>query len=237
MSLFNQNQTYYSLLEIPNDAAQHEVTEAYRRAKATYSPDSPALYTMFSPEEAAELLKLIEEAYITLSNRISRNKYDEQLSGSSNSVSKEEYPDFSLDNHNTATSDTNKKSTSHMDRANINNSPLQQVKEVPDGFAKTKFGIYEINDEIETKIQSNEISFDGSFLQEVRQYKSINLEQMSLETKISRPYLVAIESNEYEALPARVFVRGFIIQICKILNLDGKKISASYLEILKSHES
>ena len=50
---------YYEILEVGSNAAQHEVTTAYERARTTYSGDNPAIYTIFSENEARELLTLI----------------------------------------------------------------------------------------------------------------------------------------------------------------------------------
>ena len=54
---------YYEILEVTPDAAATEIHKAYQRARQTYSQDNPALYSMFSPDEARELLRLIDEAY------------------------------------------------------------------------------------------------------------------------------------------------------------------------------
>ena len=59
---------YYEILEVAIDAPPHEIHRAYQRAKTTYSSENPALYSMSSPEEARELLRLIEEAYTVLGN-------------------------------------------------------------------------------------------------------------------------------------------------------------------------
>src|SRR5438045_2686451 len=71
--------SYYEILEIEPTASGRDVHTAYMRAKETYSPDSPALYTMFTPEEARELLKMIEEAFTVLSNQVKRQEYDLSL--------------------------------------------------------------------------------------------------------------------------------------------------------------
>lgn len=71
-------QTYYDILEITPAASIEEIQLAFQRAKTTYSQDSQALYTMFSPEEAVELVRLIEEAYTTLSDPVKRQNYDLQ---------------------------------------------------------------------------------------------------------------------------------------------------------------
>jgi len=70
---------YYEVLEVAYDAPQHEVHKAYTRAKATYAQDNPALYSMFTRDEARDLLKLIEEAYSVLGNHGLRRNYDDTL--------------------------------------------------------------------------------------------------------------------------------------------------------------
>jgi hypothetical protein len=70
---------YYEVLEVQHDTPQHEIHRAYQRAKATYSQDNPALYSMFSREEARDLMKLVEEAYAVLGNHGLRRNYDETV--------------------------------------------------------------------------------------------------------------------------------------------------------------
>jgi curved DNA-binding protein CbpA len=70
---------YYEILEVSPTAAAHDVQKAYLRAKSTYSQDNPALYGMFSRDEAREVLKVIEEAFNVLSNPTARRSYDESL--------------------------------------------------------------------------------------------------------------------------------------------------------------
>jgi cytoskeletal protein RodZ len=57
---------------------------------------------------------------------------------------------------------------------------------------------------------------------------------MSAQTKLSKTYIIAIEEENYKKLPAPVFVRGFLVQIARILKLPSDKILASYLERFKA---
>lgn len=75
-----QEQTYYDILEISPKATEGEIRQAYLRAKATYSQDNPALYSVFTKEETRELLALVEEAHRILSNQHSRRNYDTKIS-------------------------------------------------------------------------------------------------------------------------------------------------------------
>ena len=79
MDSIRKDLNYYDLLEVAPNATQREINEAFKRAKVTYSNDNPALYTMFTREEATELMCMIEEAHEILSNNQSRQFYDQQL--------------------------------------------------------------------------------------------------------------------------------------------------------------
>jgi curved DNA-binding protein CbpA len=212
------NQNFYELLEVSPEAPQHEIVRAYQKAKDTYSSDSPALYTMFSKAEAIELRNLVEEAFQVLGNMTKRREYDKSLN---RETVEPNLPDFpaaeqrpSAQNNSSASSNTNPNSV------------------VPDGFKKHKFGVYEVKPEVEAEISNCE-EFDGALIRKVRLYKNINMEQLSKETRISRTYLNAIENEDYEALPAAVFVRGFLVQASKILGLDDQKVANTYMSRFK----
>lgn len=228
---FNE-QNYYEILEIEPGAAQNEIHLAYQKAKNTYSPDSPALFTMFSEDEAKELLELIEEAFETLSNQARRKKYDASLATVRGGGS--ELPDLEIRiQESTSHSSTHQSSKPSSDR----NSPTMRIishrESIPDGFAKTKFSVYEIDDAFEEEIANPHI-VDGPLLQKIRLYKQINLEQISNETKISKSYLSALEADDYDGLPAGVFVRGFVVQVARILGMDEQKTATMYMNKFKA---
>lgn len=205
---------YYEILEIPTDASHHEIVKAYHKAKETYDSNSSALYTMFTKEEASELRALVEEAYTVLSNHTRRKEYDDAFLGETIVA------------------------TMRTEEAEKKNQEIQEPakgRSIPEGFKKGPFGVYEVNPTLEEEILA-QADFDGAFLQKIRSYQKISIEQMSKETRISRSYIAAVEANDYAALPAAVFVRGFIIQLCKILNLDGSKVASSYMSKFKKEE-
>ncbi len=230
-------QTYYEILEVRPGALQNEIHAAYQKAKQTYSPDSPALYTMFTTEEARELLHLIEEAYETLSNQPKRMAYDEKLRAHTNfhkpAQKASDLPDFDPEEAKAVAKVRDIKSTgSKQEPQPIATAPKRET--VPEGFKKTRYGVYEVNEAFENEIRSC-TEFDGAMIAKVRQYKKINLEQMSQETRISKTYLSAVESQAFDALPAAVFVRGFIVQISRLLGIDEKVAADSYMKIYKQH--
>jgi hypothetical protein len=93
------------------------------------------------------------------------------------------------------------------------------------------------NENPEAELQreiGTEIDWRGSFLRHVREAQNISVEEMSAQTKLSKTYIIAIEEENYKKLPAPVFVRGFLVQIARILKLPSDKILASYLERFKA---
>jgi curved DNA-binding protein CbpA len=100
----------------------------------------------------------------------------------------------------------------------------------PEGFGSTATSIYEIDPSFESLIENQQF-FDGVFLSKVRKYKKVKLEDFSQQTCISIRYLYAIENNNYSALPAPVFVRGYINQYCKNLDLDAERVITSFMKL------
>lgn len=232
MGHFSQ-QNFYEILEVSPDATPEEIQKAFFKAKNTYSPNSPALYSVFTEEEAKELLRFIDEAYAILSNHTKRREYDKSLFGRSSvpdpQVSRasqelphqnaSDLPDFMLpSNESTATVTPHK--------------PVVSGIAEKKGFGKTIISHYNVDDVFEKEIQSQEF-YDGTFLQRVRLYKNISLDQLSETSRISRPYLLAIETNDFHSLPASVYVRGFISTVARLLGLPEKKAVDSYMKLFK----
>lgn len=76
----------------------------------------------------------------------------------------------------------------------------------------------------------NEFRFTGSSLRGIRESIGFDLKQISQKTKINRQYLEWLEEESFENLPALVYIRGFITEYAKTLNLDPHRVADSYLE-------
>lgn len=214
-----EGKTFYDILEIPSDASPHEIKVAYEKAKNTYSPSSPALYTIFSEEETQELNRILEMAYNVLSHPGRRIEYDKSVS---------EYlaqRRVDLIGNETNNTDGSKSSLSENSSASGNNGIDYQNEPTK----QSAFGRYVLDESFEAKI-NNASDIDGNFLQKVRHYKNITLDQLSEKSKISKTYILAIESHDFDSLPARVFVRGFVVQIAKLLDLDEQKVANMYMK-------
>jgi hypothetical protein len=69
-------QNYYELLDLPPDSTREQIEAAFAKAMAYYGPDSIATYSLVPLEESRRFMKLIEEAYLTLSDAEARRYYD-----------------------------------------------------------------------------------------------------------------------------------------------------------------
>jgi len=79
--------------------------------------------------------------------------------------------------------------------------------------------------------------FTGPLLAKVRESLGIELEEIVLRTKISGAYLRAIEGEDFAALPALVYTRGFLQQIAKCLRLDPAQVTRTYTRRMRESTS
>jgi flagellar biosynthesis protein FlhG len=75
-----------------------------------------------------------------------------------------------------------------------------------------------------------ETEFTGALLQKVREAQGADLQEIAIRTKISLPYLRAIEAEEFDKLPALVYTRGFVHEMARFLNLDTTQVTRTYLK-------
>jgi curved DNA-binding protein CbpA len=224
-----EGQSYYELLEVGPQASPAEVYAAYQRARNTYSPNSPALYSMFTPEEAQELMALIDEAFQTLSQQGRRREYDIKIGLIEAPTKPEPKPALSLKQE----AALKRPDDPWIGPVKVH---LRNKEELPQGFARTRFSVYEVKAETEKDI-ANFNECDGQFLQRIRLYKGVTLDQLSEEIRVIKSTLVALEANDVDALPVAVFVRGFVVQIARVLGLDERKISDAYMRFYKSRKT
>lgn len=77
--------------------------------------------------------------------------------------------------------------------------------------------------------------YTGPLLRAVRESQAITLREVSMRTKVGLSYLEAIESDDFAALPAPVYVRGFVTEIAKTLKLDASQVARTYVRRLRRY--
>jgi hypothetical protein len=69
----------------------------------------------------------------------------------------------------------------------------------------------------------------GDVIRTLREGRGMTLDALAEATKIRKPYLKAIEEQDIPNLPARVYLRGFLTQIARVLKVDRARLADGYL--------
>ncbi|OGP84328.1 MAG: hypothetical protein A2Z08_08100 [Deltaproteobacteria bacterium RBG_16_54_11] len=75
----------------------------------------------------------------------------------------------------------------------------------------------------------NEVHWSGESLCKIRRYLSLEIDEVAVETKIGKHNLQAIEEEDVKALPAPVYLKGFLRGYARALGLDQKQVTDEYL--------
>jgi len=216
------NSNYYEILELSPDATPDDIQQGYMRAKSAYSNDSLALYSLMSKDECDQMLSLLEEAYLILSDPIKRKAYDDARG------------------LNSSMSDRQRRGAIPMQDKKVVTTPFDEGPErrPQDSITKTvavqKFSLeFDKNNDMEQEIEQA-TEFSGEFLKKVREYKNVDIKRMAEMTKVSKTYLLNIENEEFNKLPARVYIRGFVYQYAKCLKLNPEMVASSYLSRMET---
>jgi DnaJ-class molecular chaperone len=204
---------YYEMLDVKPDAAYFEIRHAYNAALQMYQADSLVSYSFFSQLERKEILTLLEKAYLTLINEKGRQDYDNDL--------------IRLGIITEAT----KKSPSKMpvcifdiNRDHGNAGGLKSA----DAEFRAKIAA---NENIEKILAKQEIR--GADLKAIRNELAVPLEKIAQKTKVRIDYLRNMEEENITALPALVFLKGFIKSYLKYLCIEPlEEIYSRYISSL-----
>jgi cytoskeletal protein RodZ len=78
------------------------------------------------------------------------------------------------------------------------------------------------------EVQQEQLQEITAYLRQIRQEKSIRLEEIALQTHIRLVFLQALEEQRFEELPEPVFVQGFIRRYADKLGLDGTALANTF---------
>lgn len=181
-----REQNYYEILEVGPKATEEEIRIAYDTLKAIYSPSTPGMTLLFTPEEVKEIHDKVEEAYRVLRDPRSQREYDLMIRGEGE-MTAVPAPSFIV-THRLL-------------------SPKQ----------------------IEEALGGGEVHWSGESLGKIRRYLSLEIDEVAVEIKVSKHNLQAIEEEDVKALPAPVYLKGFLRVYTKTLGLDPKQVTDEYL--------
>lgn len=207
---------YYELLEVGPQATSQEIHRAYERVRRVYEPNSIALYSLFSPEETAVITQRIEEAYRTLVYEDNRKRYDALLREKNEPAdlpplpSEQKYQPYHIQPELTLPSENR-----YLGNPDL---PVQQPippKPVHEMVAPVSQFIGE---------------FTGPALKMLREQNSLTLRNIADMTKIGTRYLEYLEEENFQKLPARAYIRGFLMLYAKAVGCEPERLLNDYLK-------
>lgn len=205
-----EEQTLYEVLEIDPGASDEEIRRATRRMRDTYAPDSLALCGLGGAERLVTLQRRIEDAYDTLLDSERRRRYDLALFPEGVPVAAGREGREGRDDRRRPNADSGELKPTTDPKVAAVMAPAPPPLPPPEITSDTEFS--------------------GDVLQRVRQALRLELKDIATRTKIGLSQLRAIEGELWDALPAQVYLRGFLQEYAKCLRLDSAQVVRSYLE-------
>jgi len=77
----------------------------------------------------------------------------------------------------------------------------------------------------------------GALLQQARESRGFTIEHISSQLRLSRKVIKSLEDDNYDELPAPIFVRGYIRSYAALVGLEANKISESYSQLIQGAEA
>ena len=199
---------FYEILNIPLNASYFEIRQAYKKELSIYDGDSMISYSFFSDDERAEILKKIEEAFLTLVDDKKREDYDRSLVDSGVAPA-------------SIRGKTKQKKP----------IPLFQAGWSPDHHAFVERVKRKVQEQDVTAISTEIISkemISGNDLKRLRESIGIRLQEVFEVARIRKSVLRAIEGDQFDELPPMVYLKSFLKSYAELLQIDVKKIVEGY---------
>ena len=211
-----EDMNFYELLEVSQTATSQEIHKAYERIRRVYEPNSVALYSLFTPDETAIIYQRVEEAYRTLVYEDNRRRYDLTIKNRS------ELPEFtpSLPSQALSYQPPPIPTAPPLENlvAHTQEAPTPQIEPAPPSQEKV------------SPVSQLVSEFTGPAIKVLREQRGLTLRNVSDATKVGARYLEYIEEENFSKLPARAYIRGFLMLYAKALGCEPERMTADYLK-------
>ncbi|MDA8099979.1 MAG: helix-turn-helix domain-containing protein [Nitrospiraceae bacterium] len=216
---------YYELLEVSPRATSQEIHKAYERIRKIYDPNSIALYSLFSPDETEKIRQRVEEAYRTLIYEENRRMYDLSLRDYLDELPPQEQPPA---RPVSATPVQPSHPSSVPPASPPMPSPAAYAAPAPAAPAPVPPPPVAA---LPVQPPPQDIAeFSGTVLRMLREQRGMTIQNVADTTKLSARYLECIEEENFAKLPARPYLRGFLVNYAKALGYEPDRIAADFLK-------
>jgi len=196
--------TAYKIMDLSPKASPKEIQLAYAKKLESYLDNSFIPIGLMTREEKEKKRDQLEESYKLLINTQSRQRYDEELIRNGLMAEEERVSDYRDVQQDAAAQGYENSGRERDEDAQGAGDDAAQVKEIT--------------------------FYDGPSLRKVRESFKISVEEIVAETNIRSWYIQSIEEERYDALPARIYLKGFLKQIAQYLRIPAEKVLRDYLE-------
>ncbi len=202
-------QNFYELLGVEFDASAFEINRAYKENYQLYHEDSLVSYSLFSRGEREEILAKLDEAYSTLIDEKKRSRYNQSLI-----------------------------ECGILQEGNRSQDGRKTIGLISDSKHPTNNTILTVREELKAMASSNPVIQEilthdilcGKDLKRIREELGVSLEIISELTKVRTLFLRAIEEDEYEKAPSRMFLRSYVKAYAQSMGLEADLVASRYLK-------
>ncbi len=215
---------FYELLEISPAASAQDIHRAYERVRRIYDPNSIALYSLFTADETAAIHRRVEEAYRTLIYEDNRKKYDAKLRERNEMPEMPEMPDIPVSPPLRTIEPAAARTLPPLPETKpfIADAVPEEPRHAPPPPDKQPEEIAAVSQFIG--------EFTGPAIKALREQLGISQRTIANRTKVGLRYLDYIEAEEFRKLPARPYLRGFIMLYAKALGCDAERMTGDYMK-------
>jgi len=210
---------YYELLEVSYRATAQEIHKAYERVRKIYDPNSIALYSLFSPEETEKIRQRVEDAYRTLIYDENRRAYDLTLRDIPLAPEPPQLERRSRPRPVPVKAQTPRMAEPTVSAAEPRAAEPQQQQAPASPVPFTP-----------QAIPADITEFTGSVLKMMREQRGLTVRNVADTTKLSGRYIEGIEEESYKKLPARPYLRGFLVLYAKAIGYESDRIVTDYMK-------
>lgn len=216
-----EDMNFYELLEVSRTANSTEIHRAYERIRRVYEPNSIALYSLLTPEETAAIHQRVEEAYRTLLYETNRKKYDARLKTQEQPGTTTASPPLSP-----ATPQYHEQAAQPMLALQSENRYIKP-EATPENQGNQPAAP---QGEDISPVSPFIAEFTGPVIKILREQRKLTVRNIADTTKLSSRYIQFIEEENFDKLPARPYLRGFLILYAKALGYEPERVVTDYLK-------
>ena len=248
---------YYQILAIPSTASLVEIRKAYEEQLEATHLEAISAYSLFPEEQTEQKLLQIGQAFVTLANPIARAKYDDeiQLTIDSKQQTDSQQESAPISEAPLTEKPAQKKTETATPPHKGENKQPEEKLEIPKSVPTEVVGQTQEqrqnfylnlaikNEQTEESIEEyysrlrahgGNVSFNGAVLKQIRELKSITLDELAKITCIRSTYLEAIEEENFKKFTSEIYLKGYLICYIEAMKLPAEQIIDEYINLYKN---